>query len=238
MRHPTPSLLILLLAALSVVGCASPFGLSVGSQCELNSDCDAPLVCRIGYCRNECSTARDCGAGLNCVQDNEKLGACQLPVERRCTNNSACPAPLVCTMGQCSNACGSCTVPGPCRDCPTGADCVLDTDGELGCFDPSTRSCVYSSECAANEDEFVCASDGRCRVECRSDCDCRFGEVCRERAFEENDAMVMGTLCVLPTPPDRSTCLPDGSVTASDGGAIDASVFDAGVVDATTADAP
>ena len=224
------------LAALVLTACvSSPYGLSLGTRCELNSDCDAPLVCRIGYCRNECSTARDCGAGLDCVQDNEMLGACQLPVEKTCTNNSQCPEPLVCTMGECSNACGSCAAPGPCRDCPPGAECVLDGDGELGCFDPSTRSCVYSSECAASSSEFVCAFDGRCRLECRGDCDCRFGEACRELAFEENGAMIMGSLCVIPVLPDRSSCLPDGGPGAVDAGDAGA---DASVVDGAATDGP
>lgn len=41
----------------------SSYGLSQGSECELTSDCDAPLVCRIGRCRRECATSRDCAAG-------------------------------------------------------------------------------------------------------------------------------------------------------------------------------
>ena len=213
---------LLLLSFAFVPACLpSPYGLSLGSECDLNSDCDSPLVCRIGYCRVECSTSRDCGAGLDCVQGNDQLGACQLPIEKHCTNDSNCPSPLVCTMGQCSNACGSCTAPGPCRDCPPGADCVLDTDGALGCFDPSTRSCVYSSECGQMPTEF-CAFDGRCRAECRSDCDCRYGEVCRSMSFEENSTTITGQICRAPTGTERAACAPDGSV-GPDAGAPDGS---------------
>lgn len=228
-------------------GCLpSPYGLSLGSECELNSECDAPLVCRIGYCRNECSTSRDCGAGLDCLQDNMGLGACQLPIETMCTNDSNCPEPLVCTMGECTNACGSCTAPGPCRDCPAGADCALDTDGELGCFDPSTRTCIYSSECGTSGGEFVCATDGRCRLECVSDCDCRNGEACREREFMGEDVdggTVRGFICVTPRVSELpSTCLPDAGVTGADASVStgpDAGVMgsDASVSDAGT-DAP
>lgn len=219
---------LLLLLAFSLSACVpSPYGLALGEECELNSDCDAPLVCRIGFCRVECTTSRDCAAGLDCVEDNEGLGGCQLPPETGCTNDSDCPAPLVCTMGECNNPCGSCTSPGPCRDCPPGSECVRDGDGQLGCFDPSTRGCVYSSECRADGSEFVCAYDGRCRIECRSDCDCRFGDVCREAEFQEDDVdggIARGFLCVTPTPPERSSCLPD----VGPGGGPDASA-DAGV---------
>jgi hypothetical protein len=232
--------------ALLVTACIpSPYGLALGEECELNSDCDAPLVCRIGYCRVECSTSRDCAAGLDCVQDNAGLGACQLPAETMCTNDSNCPAGLVCTMGECSNPCGSCTVPGPCRDCPPGAECVADTDGMLGCFDPSMRSCVYSSECGFMGDEFVCAFDGRCRLECRTDCDCRNGEACRVRDFAGENVdggVVSGLICVVPRAGEAgSTCLPDVGVLPDAGMSdapdeLDAGPADAGVEDGGTED--
>jgi hypothetical protein len=233
---------ILPLALLLTACIPSPYGLALGEECELNSDCDAPLVCRIGYCRVECSTSRDCAAGLDCLQDNDGLGACQLPAETTCTNDSDCPATLVCTMGECANGCGACTAPGPCRDCPAGADCVRDDDGALGCFDPSTRSCVYSSECGFMGDEFVCAFDGRCRLECRSDCDCRNGEACRTRDFAGENVdggVVSGLICVLPREGEApSDCLPDTGSSPSDGGlASDVGTADAGTDDAGTDDA-
>jgi hypothetical protein len=103
---------------------------------------------------------------------------------------------------------------------------VADADGALGCFDPSSRNCVYSSECGT-EGEFVCAFDGRCRLECTSDCDCRNGEVCRERTFVEvvddmnmpTMTMVSGNLCVDPTlETGSSTCLPDSGLRLLDAG--------------------
>ena len=202
--------------ALGAAGCVPPFGIAIGGECELNSDCDPPLVCRIGFCRRECTTSRDCAAGLDCVKADDDLGACQLPMETRCSLDSQCQSPLVCTMGECTNVCGACTVPGPCRDCPAGAQCIADSDGMLGCFDPSSRTCVYSSECGT-EGEFVCAIDGRCRLECLTDCDCRNGEVCRERAFMEGTETVRGNLCVTPSAETgSSTCLPDSGLELED----------------------
>lgn len=231
-----------LAVALLVPACVpSPYGISLGGECELNSDCDPPLVCRLGYCRRECSTSRDCAAGLDCLKDAAGLGACQLPMETSCALDSQCQLPLVCTMGECTNACGACTVPGPCRDCPAGAQCVADVDGALGCFDPSSRTCVYSSECGT-DGEFVCADDARCRLECTSDCDCRNGEVCRERTFVEGTETVRGNLCVDPTPETGgSACLPDSGLVLPDAGmdgGVSADAPDPSSLDAPSFDAP
>lgn len=229
----------LLTLALGAAACLPPpYGIAIGGECELNSDCDPPLVCRLGYCRRECSTSRDCAAGLDCLKDPSGLGACQLPMETHCALDSECTAPLVCTMGECTNSCGSCTAAGPCRDCPAGAQCVLDADGMLGCFDPSSRTCVYSSECGT-EGEFVCAFDGRCRLECTSDCDCRNGEVCREREFMEGAGTVRGNLCLDPTTETGpSTCLPDSGLTLPDAGSTADAGVEAGLDAAIADDAP
>ncbi len=212
---------------LLLAGCLpSPYGLSQGEECELNSECDAPLVCRIGYCRRECSTSRDCAAGIDCVEDNSGYGACQLPRETSCVLDSDCPQSLVCTMGECTNEC-ACPDGEPCADCPPGATCVGRSDGSRACLDPSTRSCVWNSDCAATDNEFVCAFDQRCRIECRAgEEDCRFGDVCVSLTFVEGDATVMGNFCV-----------PQPAAPASDGGASDGGASDGGASDGGGSDA-
>ena len=218
MKLRAPSLWLLFSLA---SGCApSPYGLSQGEQCELNSDCDAPLVCRIGYCRRECSTSRDCAAGLDCVEDNSGLGACQLPRETSCVRDSDCPESLVCTMGECTNEC-ACPPDEPCPDCPPGAACITRTDGSQACLDPSTRSCVWNSDCDVSTNEFVCAFDQRCRIECRVGVvpsDCRFGDVCEELRFDEmrDGALSIGNFCV-----------PSALATGGDAGTADAGPPDA-----------
>jgi Cys-rich repeat protein len=193
---------------------------ALGDQCELNSDCDAPLICRFGYCRVECASARDCAAGLDCLYDNMQRGACQLIDEKTCTRNSECPEGLVCTMGECTNPCGCGIGVVPCRDCPPGAACVANDEGGTACFDSADDVCVYDSDCEATAMSFICAPDERCRVECRSDADCRNGEACRPATFEEGDAgMVTGDLCIF-----VGTGTPDG-------GASDASIPDGGRTD-------
>ena len=103
-------------------------------------DDHAPLVCRLGYCRNECATSEDCGAGQSCVLDLDKLGVCQLPTETHCTLATDCPPSLVCRFEQCVNACETD------RDCLGGARCVVDPAGNA-CLDVGVVPCVFDGDC-------------------------------------------------------------------------------------------
>jgi len=131
-------------------------------------------VCRLEACRIECRTARDCQPGLDCVLDADGLGACQLLGETSCTLASDCPAPLVCANHACVNVCNED------RDCPAGARCVDDlASGGRACLDDSTDVCVQTSDCNRQDaGARVCTIDMRCRDECRTDRDCRYGTVC------------------------------------------------------------
>lgn len=166
-----------------LASCAPPRRAALGTACARNSDCDAPLVCRLGFCRNECATSADCGAGLSCVLDPSGLGACQLAPEAVCTLASECPEGLVCRFMQCTNACQTD------RDCPGGARCEREADG-LACVDPSERPCVLDEECDPRGTGQRCLS-GRCRQECFTDRDCR------------NDFRCRGGVC---TPPPGYDC--------------------------------
>jgi len=196
------ALTLLALTLLCGGGCAPAGPASVGTRCEINSDCAAPLVCRLSYCRNECATSADCATGSSCVLDAAKLGACQLAAETRCVNQSDCPEGLVCRFTQCTNACTED------RDCLGGARCEPSPMGNA-CVDRSTQPCTLDSECdvsgVAGQRERCIA--GRCRQECFSDRDCRNDFWC-------NDA-INGT-CWPPPRPAR----PDGGV-GVDGGDAD-----------------
>jgi len=161
--------LTLLLAAMSIAGCESAeLRLTLGDQCDLDSQCEAPLVCRLARCRLECATTRDCPVGQLCAKDSEGLGACLLADEATCELDSDCPDPLVCLGGGCTN---ECRVD---RDCAPGARCVADSDGNRFCEDPADTRCRVDSECAPG----ICAVDGVCRDQCRTSRDCRAGTVC------------------------------------------------------------
>ena len=155
-----------------LLGCVPPRS-GLGAECELNSQCATPLVCRLGHCRTECATSEDCTVGLACVLDAQRIGCCQLQAERGCTLASDCPAGLVCRFEQCTNACETD------RDCPGGARCEPDGDVRA-CIDRSTTACNFDSDCD------VLGSVGRptrcvrsrCRAECFTDRDCRNGFWC------------------------------------------------------------
>lgn len=155
--------------ALALAACSSRPELVPGDECELNTECDAPLVCRLGRCRVECRAQRDCAAGLECVRDAEGLGACQLREETECTLASDCIEPLVCRFGRCTNACEVD------RDCPPGARCLAEPGGGMGCRDMADTECERNSDCP---EPYICAVDERCREQCRTDRDCRDGNVC------------------------------------------------------------
>ena len=188
-RHASGVLAASMLLAL---GCAQRPVFTPGTDCELNSQCAAQLVCRLGRCRVECRSVRDCPVGLECVYDESGLGACQIEDERECALGSDCPTPLVCRFGRCTNACETD------RDCPPGARCREDADGTRGCRDDADVECALNSDCAT---PYICAVDGRCREQCREDRDCRDGLVC-EDAMEP-------AVCVRPGGPV------DGGVDAS-----------------------
>ena len=94
---------------LSLALCACQPTAAVGAACARPSDCATPLTCTYGRCRSECTSARDCAAGLRCIA-SVGGGVCTLDVEERCTE-AICAAPLRCQGGQCRT------------ECTTSADC-------------------------------------------------------------------------------------------------------------------
>jgi hypothetical protein len=145
--------------------CSERPQLTLGEECVINSDCSAPLGCRLGQCRRLCTTSRDCGAGYRCVAvAGEESGICQLPEDTRCALTSDCPPPLVCAGGTCTSECVED------RDCIAGAMC-----SDSACVEVSDESCIYTSDC---DPPFVCAFDQTCQYECLGDVDCTSPRIC------------------------------------------------------------
>jgi alpha-tubulin suppressor-like RCC1 family protein len=196
--------------ALFVLACSARPQLMLGNDCEFTTQCPAPLVCRLGHCRDECRDNRDCRLGLVCLRDENGLGACELPVQDRCVLTSDCDMPLVCVMGRCSEACLTDV------DCPAGAECVADGMGGTGCRDMSTMTeCMLNSDCTA---PLICAPDHRCHEQCHTDRDCRDGLVC--------DTTMMPTVCA---PPHDAGPPSDGGADAGTDTGLDAAMVDTGV---------
>lgn len=198
---------LVLAVASATFGCGARRRQGAGAACELSSECSAPLVCRLGRCRNECATSGDCPEGLACVLDAIGLGSCQVESERTCTLSSECPSPLVCRLRQCVNECVTS------RDCLGGAVCT-DVAGGRGCIDVSTVSCVSDGECRVMDPGTFCLV-GRCRPQCATDRDCR-----RDYYCDPSGACM---------PPPRP---PPGDAGPVDAGTGDAASGDAGPIDA------
>ena len=121
--------LVIASVGLALGGCADEDSLALGAQCDLNSDCEAPLVCRLERCRNECTVSRDCPLGARCVVDNEGLGSCTLDREDDCTGAEDCPETLHCVVGACRNLCEGDD------DCASDATC-RPVEDRMACFAP------------------------------------------------------------------------------------------------------
>ncbi|MAC26953.1 MAG: hypothetical protein CMH59_10815 [Myxococcales bacterium] len=158
-----------MLVGVAVVGCpSSPEPLGV--QCDRNTDCQTPYVCRLARCRVECATNRDCRIGSICLKDADGFGACRLPDEAECAESSQCAGILECIEGACTNRCG------PERACAPGSSC----NESSGCEDLAGRGCVSDPDCVAAGAALRCANDERCREECAADRDCREGTECSD----------------------------------------------------------
>ncbi|HJL19033.1 MAG TPA: hypothetical protein RMH99_25445 [Sandaracinaceae bacterium LLY-WYZ-13_1] len=166
MRARLGSVLAAVTLALAASGCTVEARKVLGDQCDLNSDCAAPLVCGLGRCRKECVASRDCALGLRCILlQDPTLGVCQLEEETTCTLDSDCPEPLVCTDLGCMNECAED------RDCAAGQVC--DDDGR--CAELVEELCVYDSDCPY---PLICSDRLQCEVECVDAADCDDGRAC------------------------------------------------------------
>lgn len=162
-------------ASFLALGCTARPGFSLGDDCALNTDCAAPLVCRLGRCRTECIESVDCGYGLECYYDtmiSTTSGGCQLDDEHECNQNSDCPAGLVCTFATCTVQCVDD------RDCAPDSACVVQASGNA-CVS-TTNSCIYTSQCPA---PLICGPEEICRLECRVDRDCVPPRTCDPTTF-------------------------------------------------------
>ncbi len=169
--------------AVLVIACSSSTdasGHGIAEGCNINSDCNTPLVCAFQRCHNQCSATRDCPSTQRCIESDRPYSVCQLPEERSCVSNATCPIGQVCARdAQCRNGCSTD------RDCITGQVCAggacaepselvdggLPSAGDAGA---SGVPCVLNSDCA---DGLFC-KNAVCTVECRAQVDCRSDETC------------------------------------------------------------
>ncbi|HJL14316.1 MAG TPA: hypothetical protein RMH99_01600 [Sandaracinaceae bacterium LLY-WYZ-13_1] len=143
---------------------------TLGQQCTINTDCQAPLICGFGRCRRACDVDRDCVPPAYCLVSPEiEVGTCALEDELRCALDSDCPEDTVCRLGTCTTECEED------RDCGPGLRCNrTDADAPF-CEHPEPEGCLYDSDCP---DGLVCGEDRRCRYECFQSSECAGGARC------------------------------------------------------------
>ena len=196
----------LLVSWTGLVGCTEERPRFRGEGCDLNTECDAPLVCGFRRCRIECRSEIDCGLGLGCFIDSRSgLGYCQLPdeleclldsdCEEACGGDSECRDQLACRDGECGQECLED------RDCAEGATCT-ESGGVHTCEPTNEELCVYNSDCA--DPTHICDPRQVCRIECRigmdAERDCEPPRRCAmvDVYVEETMMTVSAPRCVLP----------------------------------------
>jgi len=205
----------ILLALVLVSGCSAVEPLSViGDQCDVNSECEAPLICALGRCRKECEAQRDCALGLRCLKlpAPSTNGVCQLPDETGCERPSDCQEPLVCFMP--AGCMLECVEDG---DCAAGESCV---SGE--CIQPEVPLCGYDSDCPYPQ---ICEREA-CIRGCVSDIDCR-REIGPTRVCVQHASCEGPCMCRLPCDLAAPDCPSGTECTPCDAGADCSSAADA-----------
>lgn len=149
--------------------------------CNINTDCNSPLVCAFRRCHQQCDEPRDCPAGQQCVPSGLPFKVCLLPDESQCDYSTDCPSQLVCSdEGLCRIECRTE------RDCLRGQQCITGAcalqeelvDGRLPAKldggPAGAKPCLYATDCAAP----LRCLQGACLPQCRGARDCAAGEFC------------------------------------------------------------
>ncbi len=174
-------------AALGACGGSTKVASSMA--CHLNSDCDAPLICALGYCVGACKASRDCPNNERCVIVGSKLVAGDGGTDSGADGSSGAVndggggaggggggAGGVGGMGGVAGGGGGAKdggAGGAAKD--GGGDGGGATAQGTACQAPETVDCQYNSQCKT---PLVCGSDHQCRDMCETDVDCPMQQVC------------------------------------------------------------
>src|SRR6185295_1401831 len=128
-----PAALVLLAAALALVGCPS----TNSEPCQADADCGAGRRCRLGACAPECRDDVDCPAGEVCTAE----GRCAEPPQ--CMKASDCASGFTCAEGKCLCL----------RDaaCAAGEACLSGTCGPMPACAQDVDCSAYGRVCEPNQ---------------------------------------------------------------------------------------
>lgn len=189
-------------AAVEVLRCVKPGGLSEGERCfQFSSDpktsCAPGLVCPLLQCARPCSATDQCRAGERCVR-----GACT----KHCDQDSDCGASWACVRSQEFNFCRkllghqpNCDEPG--SECDPGQACLKAASGQAVVFS-CNQCCSATQPCGAG---FVCGAayqmgngcPSACFKACTQNSECGQNEAC---SFADREG---GQRACVPTVPNN-----------------------------------
>lgn len=159
---------------------------TVGGECRLNSDCEAPLFCVERECVPQCREDRDCAdkqvcRGQLCVEPE--------PGQNACAATSDCPVNQTCIGGICEalilntlDAGVELDDGGVAPDAGPDGGVVPDAGVDAGVGGlPYGAVCAAASECASG----LClgpagATSGRCTKPCAVNADCTYPDTCAD----------------------------------------------------------
>ena len=153
-----PCSVVLALVFLSCGGSDEDVPLLLGASCSEGDRCEGSELCRLGLCRSLCRMDIECPEGI-CVAPPEAPNArvCTLQSENDCTDDEACPPPLVCADdGACRNVCSD-TFP-----CGSASLCLDGLCFELACGDGVVQEPEECDDGDGNSD----TEPDACREDC------------------------------------------------------------------------
>ena len=117
-----------------------------GKSCQYTTDCDAPLVCKVGFCLAECKGDRDCDAGKTC----DATGTCVAgsATTPNCANGQQDPGE---TAVDCGGPCGGC----PDTSCTRPSDCASYVCEKQKCQAPQCGDMIQNG----TESDTDCGGD-------------------------------------------------------------------------------
>jgi hypothetical protein len=184
------------------------------------------LVCRLGHCRSECASDRDCPPSARCYFARE-VGVCELPAVDVCDTPGACVAPLVCRMGHCAQPCASSSecgggvcAAGGCTAAAPDAGMVGDGGASRRATCASDADCAQNEQCSAVTDSAISGMIGvfYCRPTCAHDSECQTlvgpGSLCIDLAHAGGGGSA--NVCSLPCHPLGDDCAAGDTCRAMD----------------------
>lgn len=120
-----------------------------------------------------------------CSGNSDAAAITAAKLSEGCLINSDCDGKLVCAFRRCHVECADS------KDCDPGQRCVAADRPVAVCQLEEEKSCTFNSQCPMGQ---LCAVDGQCRDQCKTDRDCLKGQACATGSCAEQSELTLGKL--------------------------------------------